>query len=214
MAIQHTIGMAVAVASTYGPAVNMTAITNAVQAVATLAVGHAVVAGDILEVISGWQNLPQVVRVLSVATNDVTLEGVNTVALAAFPAGAGAGTIRRITAWQPVAGVVSVAESGGEPQYFDTTLASDLAQQQARARDTPRTITFAMQTGPGFAGQSLLQTLATSRAVTACRIVLPSGARRLINGEMHFAANQIGETHLVGAWTINVRGGEPMLYAT
>lgn len=213
MAIQPTIGMTVAVASTYGPSVDMTALTNATQAVATLAVGHAVVAGDILEITSGWQNMPQVVRVVTVATNDVTLEGVNTVSLTAFPAGAGAGTVRRITAWQTVGGVVSVSESGGEPQYFDTTVAADLVQQQARARDSVRTITCQMQAGPAFAGQALLQTLTASRAPTACRFVLQSGARRMLNGEMHYAAHRVGETHLEGTWTINVRG-EPIFYAT
>jgi len=212
MSTQPTVGLTVAVASTYGPVVQMTALTNAPQAVATLAVGHLVVAGDILEINSGWQNMPQVVRVLSIATNDATLEGVNTTPLTAFPAGAGAGTIRRITAWQTVAGVQSVSETGGEPQYFDTTLAADLVQQQMRARDSVRVITCQMHTSPTFAGQALLHTLTASRAPTACRFVLLSGARRLLNGEMHLTANLIGETHLQGTWTINVRG-EPIFYA-
>ena len=79
MAITISTGTVAAIASTYGSAVNMTAITNASEAVATLAAAHGVVVGDFLEVTSGWGRLDKrIVRAKTVATNDVTFEGINT----------------------------------------------------------------------------------------------------------------------------------------
>lgn len=86
MAIIIATGTGVDIASTYGASVNMTAITNATEAVATLAAGHGVVVGDFLEVTSGWQRLTgRIVRVKTVATNDVTLESINTSSTSLFP---------------------------------------------------------------------------------------------------------------------------------
>ena len=80
MAITLATGTALSIASTYGASVNMTALTNAAEAVATLAVGHGCVVGDFLEVTSGWDLLNnRIVRVKTVATNDITFEGINTV---------------------------------------------------------------------------------------------------------------------------------------
>ena len=108
MSITLATGTLVAIASTYGAAVNMTAISNAAAAVATLAAGHGVVVGDFLEVTSGWDRLNgRIVRVSAVSTNDVTFEGINTVSTSLYPAGTGTGTIRRITAWTNLSQITS-----------------------------------------------------------------------------------------------------------
>ena len=87
------------IAKTYASSVSMTALTNAAEAVATLGAGHGVVVGDYLELTSGWGLLNgKVVRAKTVVTNDVTLEGINTVSTTKFPTGTGIGSIRRITA--------------------------------------------------------------------------------------------------------------------
>jgi hypothetical protein len=93
MAFTLSTGTALAIAQTYGTAVNMTALTNAAEAVATLAAGHSVVVGDFLEVTSGWGTMNgRIVRVKTVASNDITFEAINTTSLSRFPAGAGVGT--------------------------------------------------------------------------------------------------------------------------
>jgi hypothetical protein len=72
-------GAILSIAKTYGTSSNMTAITNAAEAVATLAAGHGVVVGDFLEVTSGWDLLNgRIVRAKTVATNDITFETINT----------------------------------------------------------------------------------------------------------------------------------------
>ena len=75
MSVTIATGTTFAYASTYGSSANMTAITNASEAVATLGAGHGVVVGDYLEVTSGWDRLTgRIVRAKTVATNDVTFE--------------------------------------------------------------------------------------------------------------------------------------------
>ena len=100
MAVTNATGTIVAIASTYAASSNMTAITNATEAVATLAAAHGVVVGDYLEVTSGWDRLnARIVRAKTVATNDITFETINTTSTTSYPTGTGTGTIRRITAW-------------------------------------------------------------------------------------------------------------------
>lgn len=131
MAITIATGTSVSIAKTYGSSVNMTAISNAAEAVATLGAGHSVVVGDYLEITSGWDLLDKrVVRVKTVATNDVTLEGVNTVSTSKFPAGTGVGTIRRITAWSQLSQLKDMSASGGDQQYADITSISDRTTKQ------------------------------------------------------------------------------------
>ena len=123
MAITISTGTTVAIATTYGSAVTMSAITNATEAVATLAAGHGVVVGDILEVTSGWDLLNgRLVRAKTVATNDVTFESINTTSASSYPAGTGTGSIRRITAWTSVSQVQSVDTGGGEQQFASFAL--------------------------------------------------------------------------------------------
>lgn len=117
-------GSVISIATTYGTLSNMTAISNATEAVATLTAAHGVVVGDYLEVTSGWGKLSsRIVRAKAVSTNDVTFEGINTVSTTDYPAGAGTGSIRRITAWTPVSEVKadSFSVSGGEQQFTDAT---------------------------------------------------------------------------------------------
>ena len=101
------------IAKTYGPSIVMTAVSNADEGGATLASGHNVVVGDYLEIASGWSLLnKKVVRVKDVTTNDVTLEGESTDDLSKNPAGAGAGSVRRITAWENLTQIKDVSTSG------------------------------------------------------------------------------------------------------
>lgn len=131
MAITLATGTTVSIAKTYGTAVTMSAITNASEAVATLSAGHGCVVGDYIEVASGWDLLDKrVVRVKVVATNDVTLEGVNTASTSKFPAGAGTGSIRRITAWSQLSQLKDLSASGGDQQFADITSISDRTIKQ------------------------------------------------------------------------------------
>jgi len=188
MAYTQTAGTQVAIGSTYGPVVNMTAITNAVEAVATLAVGHAVVVGDFLELTSGFALLDaQIVRVKTVVTNDVTFELINTLSTARFPAGTGAGSIRRITAFTALTQVGTFAGSGGELQFTDITTISDLQQKQLPTTRTPVVINLGLYDDILLAGQIAAKAASDSGANTAMRLIFANGSRLVANGVVALA---------------------------
>lgn len=119
MTIKTTIGCKRSIAKTYSAAIVISALTNAAEAVATLPDGHAVVVGDFVEISSSWSDLNQkIVRIKAVNANDVTLEGFDATDINEFPAGAGIGSLRRITAWDDLDNVKDVKTSGGEQQWL------------------------------------------------------------------------------------------------
>lgn len=168
----------ISIAKTYGAAKTMSAITNAVQAVATLAVGHSVAAGDLIELTSGWAGLNgRVVRALSVSTNDVTLESVDTSDVTKYPAGAGIGSVREILTWDNVTQIEDIQLSGGDQQFTDNTWVED-----EEAREIP-TIRSAMKLSMTVTDDLTLPYVATVQAAddaktpVGLRIAFANGAK-------------------------------------
>jgi hypothetical protein len=133
MAITLSTGATISVAKTYGPVVTVTAATNAAECVLTTGAAHSIAVGDYVEVRSGWGLLDQrVVRAKTGTTGStLVLEGVNTTDVVKYPAGAGIGSVRRITAWTQITQVRSISASGGEQQYADITSLVDVVTRQA-----------------------------------------------------------------------------------
>ncbi len=153
MAFTLVSGTTVSIASGYSPTpVVMSAITNAAEAVATMAPGHGFAVGDLLEITSGWPKLTgRVVRVKAVATNDVTLALVDTRSLSQYPAGAGIGTVRKITGLTPITQLSADVTTGGGEQNFATLRL--LAQEDEV--EIPTTRTAVSNTLPVFFDPSL-----------------------------------------------------------
>jgi len=100
-----------------GASITMSAITNAAEAVATLSAAHGVVVGNYLLISSGWGALDgRVARVKTVATNDVTLELIDTTSVSIYPAGSGVGSVKKIT-WASLSQILEFGSQGGEQQY-------------------------------------------------------------------------------------------------
>ena len=183
MAITLATGTALSIASTYGASVNMTALTNAAEAVATLAVGHGCVVGDFLEVTSGWDLLNnRIVRVKTVATNDITFEGINTVSTTSYPAGTGTGTIRRITAWTTISQVQSFDTSGGDLNFADITTITDKTQKQVPTTRSAQALSMTVFDDATLAGQIAVQAASDLSTPAAFRIVFANNSRMVING--------------------------------
>jgi hypothetical protein len=188
MAITKAVGTGVDIASTYGSAVTMSAITNATEAVATLAVGHGVVVGDYLEVTSGWGKLTgRIVRAKTVASNDVTLESVNTTSVSDYPAGAGAGSIRRITAWTEITQrTPNFSTSGGEVTYADVTTLQDTEERKLPIRRGAVDMSI-----PGFFDLSLgwvatVRSASDTSTPTGVRVRFPNGNKLVGNAYWSF----------------------------
>jgi hypothetical protein len=182
MAITLATGMLVDIASTYGTSVNMTAVSKAAAAVATLAAGHSVVVGDFLEITSGWDRLNgRIVRVSAVSTNDVTLENINS-NLSIFPAGTGIGSIRRITAWTNVTQITSgISVSGGEQQFADITTLTDRVQKQIPTVRSAVNVTLPLFDDPSLSWFGPVSAASDTATATALRMVLPNNSRLVAN---------------------------------
>lgn len=183
MTISLATGATVAIASTYGTGFTITAITNANPAVATLSAAHGVVVNDIIEVTSGWDLInKRLFRVSAVATNDVTLEGLNTVSTTDYPAGQGTGTGREITAFTSITQIQSVDTSGGDLNFADITTIADRVQKQIPTTRSPSQVSFTIFKDSTLAGYIAALAASQANALTGLRIVLPDNSRIFYNG--------------------------------
>lgn len=174
-------GLVVAFAATFGATKTMSAITNAAEAVATLEASHGVAVNDIVQIVtSGWPRAAsRVLRAKTVATNDVTLEGFDTQSTTDFPTGTGAGTVREIATWTNVGQILgdSFQSSGGEQQYYTYQYLDQDVQTEEPTFQSPGRIQFTIDDDISSAGQILLATISTSRAVTPFRFTARTGAK-------------------------------------
>lgn len=183
MTISTSVGLQTAIASAYGVTKNMTAISNAVAAVATLEASHGVVVGDYVEVTSGWDLLSlRIARVSVVATNDVTLEGINTSSTTDYPAGSGTGTVRKISTWTPITQIQGVTPSGGALEYIDTTTVSDRTKKQQPSTRTPVEIKLTTFDDPTLAWYATANSVSESNALAGLRFSFPNGSKLVANG--------------------------------
>jgi len=124
-------GASVAIAGTYGTPSAMSAITNALPAVATLAPAHGVVVSDLVEITSGWQQLDgRIGRASAVATNDISLETIDTTDTTRYPPGTGIGSAREILTWADIAQIVDFKQAGGVQQFLSYQYLSQDAQSK------------------------------------------------------------------------------------
>lgn len=183
MAVTLPNGMTLAIASTYGAAINMTAITNATEAVATLAAGHGLVANDVIEVTSGWGFLTGKLAVVkAVSTNDVTLKLINTSSTARYPAGTGTGTVRKINAWTQIQQVLKSSSSGGEQQFFNYQFLESDTQKQIPTSRSAISLSIELADDPTLPGYVAALAASDARAVAGLMATLPNGSVLYYNG--------------------------------
>lgn len=133
MSVQTGAGSILLIASALAAAKTMSAISNAAEAVATLEASHGVGVGEYIKITSGWGELNgRTVRVSAVATNDVTLEDVNTTDTSRYPPGSGAGSVREVTTWTEITEIKadSFTTSGGDQQFTDASPLSSTVDRQ------------------------------------------------------------------------------------
>jgi hypothetical protein len=210
------VGGSLAIASTYGTAVTMSAITNATEAVATLAAGHNVVAGDILEVTSGWELLNnRVVRVKTVSTNSITFENINTTSTTFYPAGEGVGSVRRITAFTTITQVGAIAFSGGDQQFADTSSVFGRTDTQMPATRTPVVAEITIHEDPSLPFYSVIRTAQETGNPVALRVTGGNGSRTFHNGFVSMAQFTTLERNATEKRAVSFTGvAEPTRYAT
>lgn len=190
MAIYKSQGLQLAIASTFGATKTMSAVSNASEAVATLEASHGVIVNDIIEVTSGWTRLDgRVVRAGAVATNDVTLEDVDTSSTSNYPAAEGAGTIREITAWTSLSQVRrDITSGGGGFEQDDITFITDTRQRNRPGLAQPSTLDLTAFFDPSLSWVSVVRTAARGGTRTPFRMTL-SGSQK-IYGNAYWGFNE------------------------
>ena len=216
MAITLSTGTTVSIAKTYGTASAISAITNASEAVATLAAGHGVTAGDYVEVSSGWTKLDKrVVRVKTVAVNDVTFESVNTTSTSDFPAGSGVGSVRKISAWTQITQVKDLSTSGGDQQYTDVTTLVDRVQRQIPTTSTAMSMTLGVFDDPTLSWYGDVNTASDSSNPFGLLMVFPNGSRLAANA--YWSLNKVPAVAKNEALSTRIAltyAAEPVRYAS
>lgn len=182
MSVSLPNGAVVAIASGYGTSKSMTALSNANPGVATLEASHGVASGEFIEVTSGWSRLNgKIVKAGTVSTNDVPLLGMNTTSTTIYPAGAGVGSIREISAWTQVQQVLESSSTGGEQQFLEYQFLEDDAQKRIPTFKSAAGLTLSIADDPTLAGYIIAEAANDDRLPRAVRITLPSGAIILYN---------------------------------
>lgn len=187
MAVRLPNGSLIAIASAYGTVRDMTALTNANPAVATLEASHGVATGEIIEVTSGWSKLNgRIVRAGTVATNDVPLTGINTTDTAKYPPGGGTGSVREISTWQQILQILEITSSGGDQGFTNYSFLEDDTERQIPTQKSPITLNIQIADDDSLAHFPILVAADEDRLPRAVRLTLPSSALIFYNGFVTF----------------------------
>lgn len=187
MSVSLPNGAIISIASTYGTAKTMSALSNATSAVGTLEASHGVIVSDIVEITSGWSKVSKrIARASAVSTNDVTMEGIDTSSTTRFPAGTGTGSVREISAWTQISQVLSSQSQGGEQQFTNYQFLEDDTEQQIPTNKSARSLTLSVADDPTLAHYAVLVAADEARTPRAIRIQLPSGGVIYMNGYVTF----------------------------
>ena len=165
--------IAFAVASVFATAVSITAITNAVEAVATATNTFAV--GDFVEYTGGWSKANgRVFRLKAAAGTSFTLEGLDTSDTSLFPVGTGLGTVRKITTWAPITGVVSADIAGGDGKTVEVPLLDSDMPVMLPDGFTATTVALTIADEKGAPHHAALKAVSDGVKLTCLRAQLPN----------------------------------------
>lgn len=164
------------VASAYGSAVTITALSNANPAVATAA-GHTLENGDVVLITSGWPKLNgRLARVASVAAGTFALEGIDTTDTAKYPAGSGIGSAKPVSTWAQIPQITDVATNGGEQQFATFGFLEEDDDRQLPTTKSPSSMTLTVADDPALAYVSVVEAADEGREQEAARLNLPGGS--------------------------------------
>ncbi|HCI6737406.1 TPA: phage tail protein [Klebsiella quasipneumoniae subsp. quasipneumoniae] len=145
MAFHLPTGATIQMGSAFGDEVEVTAVSNAKGAVFTCAEGHGIAEGDEVVITSGWLLINYLAaRVTTVEGNLVTIGIIDTTDTDVFPAGNGAGTLRKVTEWMLIPQITELAQSGGDQQYIQIQFLEDDRQRNLATYKAAKTQTITL----------------------------------------------------------------------
>jgi len=177
--------IAFAIASAFAAAVSITAATNAAEAVCTAT--NTFAAGDYVEYTGGWSKATgRVFRLKAVTGTSLTIEGLDTTDTSLFPVGAGIGSVRKITTWTPITGVVSADIAGGDGKTVEVPLLDTDAPVMLPDGFTATTVTLTTADDKSLQHHAALKAVSDGVKLTCLRGMLPGGGVLLYAGYCSF----------------------------
>lgn len=176
-------GTNLSVSSVFGTASNVTSISNASPAVATLNAGT-ITTGQFALINSAWAGIDgRATKAASATASAATLTGIDTSDTTRYPTGtgAGAGTLVPVTTWVQLSQVANVAKSGGDQQFYQWQYLEDTTNQQ-RQRPTyknAKVITVTLDYDPAKAWYAALAKVDATGTLIILRATLPTGVELL-----------------------------------
>lgn len=170
-------GTLFSVATTFGTAITVTAVTNATEAVCT-ATAHGLSTGDVVEVTSGWGRLnKRSFEVEVVDANSFKLKKADTSSTAHYPAGAGTGSVREVTAWTQLSKVMNPQTSGGDPKTVTYKFLESDVEYSINDGFSATSQTIELDDDDTTAGYTALRTLTDNQTDTILKMLARSGSR-------------------------------------
>lgn len=170
-------GTTFAVAVVFAAAKTISAISNAAEAVVSCT-AHGLLAGDVVELTSGWGRLNRRVFEVKSATTDAFVIAVDTLSLNFYPVGSSAGSVRKVQTWTQISQITAASSSGGDPKTVDYKyVESDVSysiNDGFNATQYTLTIDADAIGTPGF---DALKQLTDVQTDTVLRMLSRSGAR-------------------------------------
>jgi hypothetical protein len=203
MSVRLPNGSVPSIASTIGAAIAMSALSNAANAVGTLAASHGVTEGDIVILSSGWSDVDaRVARVSNVDTNDVTFEGINTANTDRFPAGSGTGSVRVVSAWTQLSGILNFEGEGGDQEYWEGQFLEARRRMRIPTVRAAQGINMALADRPALPWYAAVEAADDGAEPVPMRLVLKGGGILFYNG--YWSLNRVPTTTVNDAMTLAV----------
>jgi len=177
--------IAFAVATVFATAVSITAATNAAEAVCTAT--NTFAAGDYVEYTGGWSKANnRVFRLKAVTGTSFTVEGLDTTDLSLYPVGAGVGSVRKVTTWVPITGVLNAEPSGGDGKNVEVPLLDTDMPLMLPDGFTGTSIVVTIGDEPTAPFHAALKGVSDGVKLTCLRGILPGGSVLLYAGYCSF----------------------------
>lgn len=196
-------------ATTFAPAVEITAISNATEAVCT-AEDHGLAVGDLVLIESGWSRLNnRPFRVKAVAGDTFTLEGkkANTTNTDFYIPGGGKGYVQKATAWVDIDQVLSTSTSGGEAKKVAYRYEADENEYELNDGWTPVTRTMEIDSDaidtPGY---NALLDLTEVQTTTIMRTINRNGSITLLACTVALNEEEIRQDGQINRVRVDVSG--------
>lgn len=169
-------GTLFSVATAFGSAITVTAVTNANPAVCT-ATAHGLSNGDVIVFTSGWGRAnKRVFRAANVAANTFELEGFDTSSTSFFPAGSGTGSVKEVSTWVQLTKVMNPSSNGGDPKKVVYKWLESDVEYSLNDGFTATDYGMEFDDDDTTSGYSAMKTLSDVQTDTVLKMLMRSGA--------------------------------------